>query len=167
MRVFVAVWPPDEVLDALGEAVAAAQAAPAAPNAPAPGARPRWVGRAQWHVTLRFLGDVADDDVDAWVTTVRDVAAAHRPRLVTLGPTTQLLGRGVLMIPVTGLDDVAASLSDERFHGHLTLARHATRELAGTPISASWQAREIALVRSHLGAGPARYETIAVGAFAP
>ena len=58
-RLFVAVWPPDDVLDLL---------------AGLPGRR--WLesgGRAaaQWHVTLRFLGDAEVDAVRAALGGVR------------------------------------------------------------------------------------------------
>ncbi|MEA2686121.1 MAG: hypothetical protein QOE93_1316, partial [Actinomycetota bacterium] len=47
-RLFVAVWPPAPLLDAV-----AALDRPAVPGL-------RWTGREQWHVTLRFLGAVED-----------------------------------------------------------------------------------------------------------
>jgi RNA 2',3'-cyclic 3'-phosphodiesterase len=151
MRLFVGVWPSEDVLDAI-------EAMPRTGEA-------RWTGRDQWHVTLRFLGEV--EDPTPWIERVHAVASQFPPRTVTLGPETKMLGRDVLVIPASGLDDVAGALTDERFRGHLTLARRAQRSLAGTPITAAWELRDIALVRSHLGGGPARYETIATGAFAP
>jgi 2'-5' RNA ligase len=145
MRLFVGVWPSEEVLDAIG-------------GLPRPSGT-RWTSRSQWHVTLRFLGEVADPA--PWMDRVATVASECAPRIVTLGPKTAMLGRENLVIPARGLDDIATALGSEKFHGHLTLSRHATRELAGTPFVASFEAREIALIRSHLGRGPARYETIA------
>jgi 2'-5' RNA ligase len=151
MRLFIGVWPPGEVLDAI-------EALPRA-------AGTRWTLREQWHVTLRFLGEI--EDPAPWAERVEEVAAQFSARTVTLGPNTKMLGRENLVLPATGLDDVAAALGTEKFRGHLTLSRHATRTLAGEPFAASWEAQEIALIRSHLGRGPAHYETIAVGAFAP
>jgi 2'-5' RNA ligase len=65
----------------------------------------------------------------------------------------------------------------ERFSPHLTLARvpdHLPRDLtssiaatlaaAATPVSEPLLVREIALMRSHLGPGGARYERLAAGA---
>jgi RNA 2',3'-cyclic 3'-phosphodiesterase len=151
---FIGVWPSDEVRAAI--------AALPRPDGV------RWTTRDQWHATLQFLGDVADDDVAAWTRKVGQVAASLRTRTVTLGPATRVLGRRVLMIPVAGLDDVATAFTDEPFTGHVTLARadRMPRALAGIPIAASWEVTEIALIRSHLGGGPARYETIATGTFA-
>ena len=46
----MAVRPPDEVLDAVAEAVATGQ--PVVDGL-------RWAGREQWHLTLQFLGPLA------------------------------------------------------------------------------------------------------------
>ncbi len=91
-----------------------------------------------------------------------------------LGPRTQRLGRGVLCVPVGGLEDVASAVvaataglgraPDHRtFRGHVTLARvegRARPPLTDLPVS-TWPVATFALVRSHLGGGPARYETVA------
>ncbi|MER3453020.1 MAG: RNA 2',3'-cyclic phosphodiesterase, partial [Acidimicrobiia bacterium] len=48
MRLFVAVWPPEEVLDVVAKL-------------PRPGVVGlRWTSREQWHVTLRFFGSVPE-----------------------------------------------------------------------------------------------------------
>lgn len=153
-RLFVAVWPPPEVVEAL-----ARLERPADDSV-------RWTTPAKWHVTLRFLGTV-----DAYA--LPDVSAL-RVRQVTLGPVTRRLGRGVLAAPVSGLDDLAAVVgAPEPFVGHLTLARARGRKgrvsaaLAGVPVSASWVVDEVTLVRSHLGGGPASYEVLERAALAP
>ena len=148
MRLFVGVWPSEDVLDAIEELERAAGV--------------RWTLREQWHVTLRFLGEV--DDPAAWAGRMREVAGAAAARVVTLGPRTTMLGRENLVLPATGVDDLAAALGAEKFRGHLTLSRRATHHLAGEAFDASFEVREIALIRSHLGAGPAIYETIASAA---
>jgi 2'-5' RNA ligase len=151
------VWPPDDVLDMLD-----GLSRPALPGV-------RWTGRAQWHVTLRFLGDADVDAVSAALAGVR-VAATE----AGLAPRTQRLSRGVLSVPVSGLEDVAAAVvaataelgrpPDHRtFRGHITLARvegRAKPPLTDVP-ARSWTVATFALVRSHLGGGPARYETVA------
>ena len=69
-RLFVAVWPPDEVLDAIA----------ALPRADEPGVR--WTRRDQWHVTLRFLGSA---EIEAAVAALHTVvwpalpSDRHRP----------------------------------------------------------------------------------------
>jgi RNA 2',3'-cyclic 3'-phosphodiesterase len=155
-RRFVAVWPPADVLDEV-EALY----------------RPvdeggRWTRRDQWHVTLRFLGDVPLDSVVEALDGVGSGLVAVR-----LGPAVDLLGRGVLEIPVSGLEELAAEVvartallgrppEDRPFVGHLTLARLAGRSPAGVlgqPIAAEWTVASIAVVSSHLGGTAARYET--------
>ena len=135
----------------------------------------RWTGRAQWHVTLRFVGDA---EVDAVSAALRGVRAAATD--AELGPRTQRLGRGVLCVHVGGLEDVAAAViaataglgrpPDHRtFRGHITLARvegRARPPLTDLPGS-TWPVATFALVRSHLGSGPARYETVATWPLQP
>lgn len=150
MRLFVGVWPTEPVLDAI-------EALPRA-------AGTRWTTRGQWHVTLRFVGEV--DDPAPWISRVHEVASQFAPRTVTLGPRTKMLGRENLVIPAAGLDDLGAACGNEKFTGHLTLSRHASRTLAGAAIGAAWEVREIALIRSHLGKGPARYETLVLASLA-
>ena len=48
MRLFVAVWPPVDVVERLSEL----------PRPAVDGVR--WTTPDQWHVTIRFLGEVAD-----------------------------------------------------------------------------------------------------------
>lgn len=154
MRLFVAVWPPEDVLDAI-----------AALDRPESNAV-RWTTREQWHVTLRFLGEV-----DRVPHELLEPLHALPPARVTIGPQTQRLSGRVLMIPAHGLDDLAAAVADPAetrpFHGHLTLARARQRGskvpavVAGAPITGEWTATSVSLVRSHLGGGPARYEDIA------
>ena len=153
----MAVWPPDDVL-AMLEGI---------PRPTLPGVR--WTSRGQWHVTLRFLGDVDVDAVSAALEDVRVEAAE-----ADLAPRTQRLGRGVLCVHVNGLEHLADAVvaataglgrpPDHRtFHGHITLARvdgRARPPLTDVP-ARTWTVATFALVRSHLGGGPARYETLA------
>jgi 2'-5' RNA ligase len=157
---FVAVWPSEEVLDAVA----------ALPRPEVPGLR--WTTRDQWHVTTRFLGTV--DDLDAAVTAVRSIDAPACD--VTVGPAVGRFGKRILHVPTDGLDEVAAATvqatahvgeppEDRAFKGHLTLARSRRgdtdlRPLEGTAIAAGWRADEVTLVRSHLGGSGARYEVI-------
>ncbi len=160
-RLFVAVWPPDDVLDAV-----------AAVDRPTV-AGLRWTARDQWHVTLRFLGRVEDTD-DA-VEALEAVRAA--PTIAVAGPTVGRFGQRVLHVPVAGLEDVAGAVvsataavgelpEDRPFAGHLTLARVARgarvdlRALAGQPVEGRWPVTEICLVESHLSPRGARYEVV-------
>ena len=56
-RAFVAICPPDAVLDAIAARVASV-----------PHANARMTARDQWHITLQFLGD--DADIDAIETAL-------------------------------------------------------------------------------------------------
>jgi 2'-5' RNA ligase len=155
-RLFVALWPPPDVLDAVA----------ALPRLPLAGAR--WTTRYQWHVTLRFLG-LADDRVAA--AALDSLVAA--PCTAVLGPRPARLGRSVLMVPVAGVDELAAAVEratahvgvppDTRpFRGHLTLAesRRAKAPRLDAELSATWPVTEVALVESHLHPAGARYETV-------
>jgi len=140
----------------------------------------RWTTREQWHVTLRFLGEVeAADDVALSlleVPTALSAAGVSAPEAV-LGPAVAwFTGRRILQVPVSGLEvlaDVVAAKTarwgedDDRvqFSGHLTLARVRGRgrgpvDLAGTPVHAEWKVAEIVLVASTLGAGGAHYREL-------
>ena len=160
MRLFVAVWPSEEVLEAIA----------ALPRPEVAGLR--WTTRDQWHVTMRFLGSV--DDADEAMGAVRSIEAPACD--VTVGPVVGRFGKRILHVPTHGLDAVAAATvaatahvgeppADRAFQGHLTLARSRRgdtdlRSLEGTAISGGWRAAEVTLVRSHLGGSGARYEVI-------
>lgn len=163
MRLFIAAWPPQHVTDAIR--------ALARPEHPAV----RWARPDQWHVTLRFLGEVPEPELDALTAALRPVGA--RPVVdVELGPVTQRLSRSVLVVPVTGLDDLGSAVieatrafgkpPEERpFAGHLTLARGRRGrpvpvQLAGQEIRAAWRVEEVSIVRSRPASTGARYETL-------
>jgi len=160
VRLFVAVRPPETVIDVVASL----------PRPEHPGVR--WTTRAQWHLTLRFLGEVDDPGP---VAAALAAAPLHRCTAV-MGPRVTVLGRGVLVVPVEGLGELAAAVAlataghggrpeTRPFRGHLTLARAPrtdVRSLVGAPVEASFAVDEVQLVRSHLGAGGARYEDLFV-----
>lgn len=161
MRLFVAAWPPAEVVSLLAEL-------------PRPAVKGvRWTRPDQWHVTLRFLGNV--DDVESVVAALRAVRAAGATAV--MGPAVGRFGHRILHVPVEGLKEVAGAVvaatagigeppDDRPFRGHITLARVADRArvdlrpLAGTALSASWPVDEVALVVSRLAPTGARYEIV-------
>ncbi len=149
-RLFVAVWPPAELVETL-----AGLERPQAKGL-------RWTTRDQWHVTLRFLGSVGEGDFEALVVALRGIAVPgesarlarlERPVTAVVGPGPSAFGRGVWVLPVAGLDGLAAVVDGlvgpadglvgpadglagpadglvgpadglaRPFHGHLTLAR--------------------------------------------
>lgn len=166
MRLFVAVWPPADVVEVL-----AALARPELPGV-------RWTTPGQWHVTLRFLGQVAEVDVDGVTDAFGriDVGPAG-PVAAEMGPATACLGRGILQVPVQGLDELARAAvqataavgqppDDRPFHGHLTLARARGRKgdlrrLRGTPLTGRWKVSELTLVSSTPHRDGSRYEVVA------
>jgi RNA 2',3'-cyclic 3'-phosphodiesterase len=165
VRLFVCVRPPDEILDRIEGVVAACRR-----DAPE---GVRWPARSTWHVTLHFLGEVDDPE-----PVISALAAAPLPATVEaeLGPLVVRLGREVVAAPVRGLDALAEAVvgavghlgrppEDRPFRGHVTLARLGRRPArlpacVGTAVAGEWTVGDIALVRSHLGAGPAHYEDL-------
>jgi 2'-5' RNA ligase len=159
MRLFVAVRPPTDVIDAL-DVLARPEGTPT-----------RWTTREQWHVTLRFFGNV--DDPSPVATALAGALHGVAPFEVTMGPRARMLGRQVVYLPVTGLTGVASIVvaataafgeppPTRRFRGHLTLGRTkgGSVDLATLTLERPWTVRDVELVRSHLGGGGARYETL-------
>ena len=164
MRLFVAVWPPPAVV-----AVLTALARP-----PVDGVR--WTRAAQWHVTLRFLGEVADTSVPGVVASLGAAASGVSPVSAVLGERLAAFGPSVLFAPVDGLASWAAAVGEDGrgpFVGHVTVARGRrgrgpargdVRPLVGLALPAgarTWVAYGFTLVRSELGAEGARYTTVA------
>src|SRR5580700_3143236 len=96
MRCFVAVLPAPDVVEALA----------ALPRPETAGLR--WSSREQWHVTLRFFGDIDAQAVTS-TSAVLSVAAdrAGEAPLAKGGPRTRLLGSGLVIWPVDGLAQLA------------------------------------------------------------
>jgi len=161
-RAFVAVVPTPAVLDALEPHVTALAATEPAL---------RWTPRAQWHLTLQFLGAVDDAET---LTAAVGAAVAASPRF-----DTQLAGGGafpsprratVLWVGVQPPDPLvalAAAVHDATrplghpddgrpHHPHLTIARAArpralTRlvdDLGTTPIGPPFPVTDVAVVES-------------------
>lgn len=168
-RLFVAVWPPDDVLDAI-----AGLDRPSVTGL-------RWTTRDQWHVTLRFLGQV--DDVEPVVEALAGVAG-RGPVDALLGPRTGRFDHRILHVPVDGLSGVAGDViaatarigrppEDRAFAGHITLARTGRgarvdlRPLAGVAVAGTWTVTDVCLVESHLSSAGARYEVVGRVALAP
>ncbi len=159
-RLFVAVWPPEDVLDRL-----AALERPEVEGL-------RWTTRDQWHVTLRFLGEAEVAPARAALAGV-DLPAAR----AVLGPGVDRFGRRIVHVPVAGLGTVAGGVvgataglgqppDDRPFHGHITLARVADRSrvdlrpFTGRAVAAEWQVDAVCLVESRLSQKGARYEVL-------
>jgi 2'-5' RNA ligase len=144
----------------------------------------RLVKPEQWHITLRFLGEV-DEDLEAPLAGALDSAAraVGGPVHCEAGPGTAWFGGDrVLQIPVSGLDQVAEAvrsatasvvpLSDagrDRFIGHITLARPRRGRLpapvraarTGVPFSATFEVTHLDLVASQPSPRGHTYATLA------
>jgi len=157
MRCFVAVLPPSEVSDVL-----ARLERPTASGV-------RWTHSDQWHVTLRFLGEVDPSEAATALVGLNSEAA-----VAVMGPATIVLGGYAVVVPVSGLGGLAASVvartasvgeppEDRLFVGHLTLARlrgPAPPESVGVPLTAEFSVGEACLVASHLLPDGAAYEVL-------
>jgi RNA 2',3'-cyclic 3'-phosphodiesterase len=175
-RCFVAVWPPPEVISALA----------ALPRPPIDVAR--WTTEAQWHVTLRFFGELASEEVGTVTAALGTLAGSLPDGLAALGgPGTRFLGPGLVVWPVEGLGDAAKAVGratanfgqpvpERRFYGHMTIARarrgadlRSARHLL-TPLAMSWPVTSLSLVQSELHPDGARYtelEAFSLGPVAP
>lgn len=156
-RQFIAVWPPDHVVADLTTLRRKDQRGV------------RFVQPDNWHITVRFLGDVDHRDVIAALE-----GATFSPARARLGPAIDVISERALVVPVEGLDALAQLVNEltghigepprKRFLGHLTVARvkaHVPMPTAlGALISAEFDVDEIALVQSRLEPSGARYETI-------
>jgi 2'-5' RNA ligase len=161
VRLFVAVWPPKAVIQEISRL----------PRPDASGVR--WTTTDQWHVTLRFLGEVTapDETIDA----LR--GASLPPANARIGDVVRRLGPNVLCVDVQGLGQLAEAVTEatatigrppeaRTFRGHLTLGRASKRgadlrPLAGAPVAPlEFVVRSVAVVQSHLGRPGARYQTL-------
>jgi 2'-5' RNA ligase len=169
-RAFVAVVPPDAVLDAVAGAVGELRAGPASVSA-------RWARREQWHLTLRFLGDHVDlDDAATALTAVTfaafdlqlgGIGAFARPSRASVLWFGVAAGCNPLIELASAVNAATAGIAPvdtKPYRPHLTVARFATpadvRDVVHRPglddgIGPVWRMTELVLVQSRLGAGPA------------
>jgi len=165
VRAFVAFYP-DEL--ARGELVEVA---------PEDADEVRVTDMADWHVTVRFLGELAESRVEE-VAAAAAAAIAEVPSFTArLGPLTGLgTGARVLFVPVRGAERLATAVDaaldplveprDGPYRGHLTLARARARgrlpsTLSGLPVTVSFPVAEAALVASSLEPDRAVHRVVA------
>ena len=165
MRVFVAVDPPDEMVEDLDAFLDARRDA---------GEGLRWTPPSQWHLTLAFMAAVPERVVEDLVDHVAETAARRAPVQLALaggGCFPDVSRARVLWAGVSGGTDLAPLARSVRsacavvgaapdggpFRPHLTLARiprprDATRwvRVLGSYAGPPWSASEVAVVASHL-----------------
>ena len=176
-RCFVAVPLPDGLRASLGNAIAAWREDPRTDGL-------HWVAPDAMHLTVAFLGPIDPASVPEVIARVERVAFEHAPMTRTtarLGAFARPGSARVLWYAVedpdaalraiaAGLDRALQLGATEPYRPHVTIARARRRwvDLRGWIDTASAEApegtldiNELRLMRSHLGAGPARYETLA------
>ncbi len=157
-RLFLAVWPPDDVVEMLCEL----------PRKDQRGVR--FVPPESWHATLRFLGDADPDRVaDAMQHAALPAATAK------VGPAIDMLGTHSVIAPVAGLDALATAVIDATdglgtlaprptYTGHITIGRvkrgAIVRKVVGMLCESSFDVTEVALVESRLHPTGAVYTTL-------
>ncbi|OKI10028.1 2'-5' RNA ligase [Streptomyces sp. CB02923] len=182
MRLFAAVVPPEAAVDELDARVRRLRALPGA-------GRLRWTGRAGWHFTLAFYGEVPDTALPDLHERLARAARRHEPLPLRLKGGGRFADRVVWAGAEGGLpalrrlaDSATAAarragieMSGHRaYTPHLTVARNRAEALDLTPFvegladfeGGPWTVRELALVRSRLPASGVageqpRYETVA------
>jgi 2'-5' RNA ligase len=132
----------------------------------------------QWHVTLEFIGNVADERLHSLRAAARDArwnpAASedlafdrleHWPRPEVLCLTASQVPAGLSALVVSLRAALAAhgfAPEHRPFRPHLTLARKARQPPAARPVvPLRWPVGDLALVRSTSDAAGSRYEPLA------
>lgn len=157
-RLFVAVWPPDDVVEALRELRRKDERGV------------RFVPPQNWHVTLRFLGDADPDEIGAALDH-----GSYERCVAGVGPGVDVLKGRSVVVPVRGVDRLAAAVGRvtrglgteperRKFVGHLTLARMKRHgrppAVTGAHIEREFEVAEVALVESTLKPTGAVYTTL-------
>ena len=178
----MAVYPPPEAVEDLATFLSGLHLGRAADR----GVNARLATRAHWHVTLAFLGDVADDRVPKAAAALEVLPVAVPPPVLQIAGAGRF-GRGRFTIVWAGLRGDVTQLTglakgvrrelrrarlpyDEKpLRPHLTLARPGDR-LPAEQIAADlaalrgyegpeWTVEAVRLMRSHLGPHP-HYDTL-------
>lgn len=176
MRLFTALWPSDEAVRHLSEAIADLD--PARVTEATAGVRKfRLTAPERWHLTLRFHGDDADPQrvADRLDRRMAHITAAAPPTLRLTGSGTF---RGVLWTgvePAAETDRLAlrelvraAGGDPHGFRAHLSIARWASgradrRWMPGLLAGYTgpwWTAGELAVMRSDQGEGGPVYRAV-------
>ena len=134
-----------------------------------------------WHVTLRFLGQIDQITFERFLSGLEDLSSEPRFSidLGRFGAFPNTRKATVVWLGVRRGEDELGRLNEiseeaalgaglpveERpFHPHLTLSRVRppadVRYLADETVDLGWTCDRVVVFRSHLGGGPARYEPL-------
>ncbi len=157
----------------------------------------RWTSTSQMHLTLRFLGNVDSGRVDLLIGSLRHACVNFAPLQLRAESIAFFPPRGAPRVVWAGVQDTAQQLPlvqravhdataeftaeapEDRFTGHLTLARvkfirRPEAEALAKAAAAftghcfgEWTANSIELVQSELSPSGARHGTLATVGLAP
>jgi RNA 2',3'-cyclic 3'-phosphodiesterase len=174
MRCFVAVVPPEEAIEDLDAFLDVRRSA----------GEFRWTHAEQIHLTLAFLGDVADRHLDELLERLQRAAGRRRPMATRIagGGAFPHVAQGRVLWAGLDLEEpdrtelrrmaegaraaanrTGIAVDGQRFKPHLTLAR-VRRPTEMTPwvrlldtyAGPEWALDSVSLIESHLGEGPRR-----------
>ena len=184
-RVFIAISLPERVRDEIEKAQGELRRA-------LPGESVRWTRRGQFHLTLKFLGNVDVQGLDALMTSVGRACEGfgalrlraqrigffpglRRPRVVWAWVHDEPERLPLLQREVeTATAGFTGEPAEKAFTGHITLGRcktikRAHAELLGKLATAmenrffgEWTADRIEIIRSEPASGGSRYTTLGV-----
>jgi len=180
MRLFVAVVPPVEVVEALSEFVE--------PRRTHPDEDIRWAADENWHITLAFLGEVPEYKTEELAERLESAAKRQKPfdlQLAGAGAFPSVADARVLWTGVrdesealphlamttrSAANKAGVTVDGRKFTPHLTLARlrqpmDVVRwvRIFDTYSGPTWTAESIELISSRLGEGPSHgsaYSTV-------
>jgi 2'-5' RNA ligase len=172
MRLFIAVYPPDDVADDLARFISRLHVSTAAVNT-------RLAHRENWHITLAFLGETPDervDDVSEALSEATQGIEAPSLRIAGGGRFGNILWAGVEgdLDPLArrvrrGLKSSHIPYDRKPLKPHVTIARPGDRldrgliaedrAALGAYSGPAWTVGSVELIRSRLGPHPT-YERI-------
>lgn len=188
-RLFIAVTVPEDIKTEIEKAQAALRCA-------LPRECVRWAKREQFHLTLKFLGNVNAQRVHTLTGAIRAASQGfaalelragrigffpdlRSPRIIWAGVHDRQEQLPLLQRAIeAATHDFTAEASEKAFTGHITLGRikglrrpeaAALAEVASglaTRLFGAWTAHEAELIRSQLSPAGARYTTLAAIALA-
>lgn len=177
MRLFVAITPPDDVVEDLDDFLDVRRA-----TTTKSGDRLRWSSPEQFHLTLAFAADASEANLDRLTDALASAAGRHtalsasvggggafpdpaRAKVLWAGMTTNNEAglQGIALAARTAMATSGIEVDGGRFRPHVTLARlgqptnvTAWIGLLDSYRSPAWTVDSISLVQSHLDGGRRR-----------